>query len=117
MAVTAQKFVHQAKFALDDVNDILQRSEVIFSNSVTVFSTNSQKEYLQSLIKDFDILWKDKNCFASTATGEVISINLIPDFQIKYKASQAKVYTTGFKDRKIIDKIFNALHKYDRLYW
>ncbi|KAI1000524.1 hypothetical protein K3495_g7671 [Podosphaera aphanis] len=62
------------------------RSEKICPNGVTIFGNRAENYRLLIIANEFGVLWKDRNCFAKTPTGEEISIHLVPDWQLKYKA-------------------------------
>ncbi|KAI0996230.1 hypothetical protein K3495_g11949, partial [Podosphaera aphanis] len=94
-----------------------QRNEKICPNGVTIFGSRAEKHRLLNIVNEFEVLWKDRNCFAKTPTGEEMTIDLVPDWQLKYKAGQAKVYAAGTEDRRLIDKTFDSLHDQGRLRW
>lgn len=104
-------------FKCDVTDDDTEHREYLLSNGVTIFGNEQQHCQLQNLISKYKVIWEDQKCFAKTPTGEEMTINLIPDWQSKYKAGQARVYTAGSEDRKVIDKTFDELHKQGRLHW
>lgn len=97
--------------------DVACTKEISCPNGITLYGNKNQQKILQSLVEQFCDLWKDQKCFAKTPAGEEMSIDLIPNWQSKYKPGQAKVYMAGTNDRKLIDKTFDELHDQGRLHW
>ncbi|KAI1002602.1 hypothetical protein K3495_g5602 [Podosphaera aphanis] len=99
----------------DSSSEAPQQIESVCQNGVTIFGDSFQSAKLRALVNDFEYLWKDRKTFAKTPNGEEMSIDLVIDWQTKYKAGHAHVYTAGTEDRKLIDKTFDDLHAQGRL--
>ncbi|KAI1002384.1 hypothetical protein K3495_g5819 [Podosphaera aphanis] len=92
-----------------------QRIESVCQYGVTIFGDSLQSAKLIAPVNNFENLWKDRKTFAKTPKGEEMSINLVTDWQLKYKAEHERVYTAGTEDRKLIDKTFDDLHTQGQL--
>ncbi|RDL33672.1 uncharacterized protein BP5553_08040 [Venustampulla echinocandica] len=95
------------------------RTEMILSNGVTVFGSSHQQPALQTLVSEFASLWdsNSSSTFAKTPHGEEMQLPLIDNWETKYKPGQARVYAVGREDRRVIDEVFDELHRQGRLRW
>ncbi|KAI0992683.1 hypothetical protein K3495_g15502, partial [Podosphaera aphanis] len=95
-------------------------AEIALANGVTAYGNPQQLQTITDLIHEFEALWVDQKRFAISPIGEM-SIDLVDNWETKYKPGQARVYNHGIKERKLIDATFDALHDqksgHRRLYW
>ncbi|TQS34689.1 hypothetical protein Golomagni_04917 [Golovinomyces magnicellulatus] len=89
------------------------------SNRKYVFIDDKSRTSSKKLMSDssFPELWNDDGNFAVTPLGEELTIELMENWETKFKLGQAKIYPAGKEDRELIDDAFNKLHDKNRLYW
>ena len=46
-----------------------------------------------------------------------MDIFLVDNWKELYKSGQARIYFSGYKNRKVIDNAFDKLHKQNRMGW
>ena len=88
------------------------------SNGVMVYGKSSEEvEALTNLVHEFPDIWIDTG-FVKVHEDEWMKLQLRNDWQDKMAGKgKAKIYPLGFKDREVIDKVFNELHSQGRLEW
>ncbi|KAI1000757.1 hypothetical protein K3495_g7440 [Podosphaera aphanis] len=67
-------------------------SETILSSGITTYGDKMQRTRLETLIDNYQELWKDQTSFAKTPSGEEMTLPLVEKWDEKYKPGQAKVY-------------------------
>ena len=78
-----------------------------------VFGDSEETRLLSDLVASFPGLWED-NRFVKVPEKEWIKLELRQDWQSRV-SGRAKIYPLGIKDRDIIDRTFDELHRQGRL--
>lgn len=92
--------------------------EEILPGGVTVYGDEMARKFLASLVEEFPTLWIDEG-FVDIPENEWMKLPLKSDWESRLGSSggKAKVYPLGLRDRQIVDKTFDELHKQGRLEW
>lgn len=100
------------------VGTVPAAGEIKLQNGVTVYGDEIARKSLGSLVEEFPTLWIDEG-FVDIPQEEWMKLPLKSDWESRLGRSggKAKVYPLGLRDRQIVDKTFDELHKQGRLEW
>ena len=87
--------------------------EAQMSNGVTIYGQPEERKVLSNLIDDFPKLWVDEG-FVDIPQSEWMKLPLRSDWESKV-SGKAKVYPLGIRDREVVDKTFDEMHRQERL--
>ncbi len=91
------------------------RHEMQLPNGVMVYGNPRECQALSDLVDEFPTLWVDQG-FVKVPKEEWMKIPLQENWQSKI-SGKAKVYPLGIKDKEVVDKTFDELHRQGRLDW
>lgn len=83
--------------------------EEILDNKVKIYGFNIEKKAYTSLVIKFPLLQKDDR-FIKVLCKKQIKTPLKQGYQDKLKR-RSKIYPFDIKDRKLVNEIFNKMHK------
>ena len=87
-------------------------SKIVIDSDIIIYDTNSNQDKIRQVAKVYLKLWSnDDDATMKISENDWMSINLLFDAKILI----AKVYSIEFKDKHLIDEMFNKLHKQKRM--
>ena len=90
--------------------------EIVLPNGVTIYHSEPDTvDSFAKIVNDFPALWHDTG-FASMPEDKWMRIPLKSDWETRV-SGKAKVYPLGAKDRELVDKTFDELHRTGKLSW
>ena len=95
---------------------VLQGPEERLPNGVTVYGSVLERQTLSNLVNDFPTLLQDKE-FIDVSELEWMKLPLKSDWEERINSKGAKVYPLGLKDKEVVDRTFDELHRQGRLMW
>lgn len=78
-----------------------------------IYGNPERQDQLEKLVAEFASLWEDSGNVVDIPEEQWMAIDVVPGS----KPPAAKVYPLGPKDRAVIDKEFDRLHKQGKLEW
>lgn len=115
-AVKPEAYLHFNREVAPDIYPTAgDRKETTMPNGVKIYGSPEQSKALESLVTEFASVWVDTG-FANVPEDEWMTVQLRDDWQDKL-STKVKVYPLGIKDRAVVDKVFDELHKQGRLEW
>ena len=91
-------------------------SETVLFNDVTIYNFESNiVDSFVKIVNDFSTLWHDID-FVSMSENKWMRISLKSDWKTRV-FDKIKIYSLEIKDRELIDKTFDELHRTDKLFW
>ena len=103
----SQIFVFEKLFAIAVI-------EIVLFSDVTIYNSESS-DFFAKIVKKFSTLWHDID-FVKMSKENWMRISLKSDWE-KRISDKAKVYSLEVKDRKLMNKIFDELHRVDKMFW
>ena len=91
--------------------------ETHLPSGITVFGDRQTVFQIAQIVDKFGSLWEDRGQQVRMQEDELMEIPLVDDWEHVYKPGQARVYTSGRRDRQVIDETFDKLHTQGRLDW
>ena len=85
-------------------------------SGVTVYGNDAAREALSGLVEEFPTLWTDDG-FVQVPEEEWMKLPLKSDWESRINGKGAKVYPLGLRDKEVVDKTFDELHRQGRLAW
>ena len=89
-------------------------AETVLPNGVTVYNSDGLDSFAK-IVEEFPALWQDTG-FAKMPEENWMKIPLKSDWEERV-SGKAKVYPLGAKDRELVDKTFDDLHRTGRMSW
>ena len=87
-------------------------SKIVIDSDIIIYDTNFNQDKIRQVAKIYLKLWSnDDDATMKISENNWMSINLLSDAKI----SIAKVYSIEFKNKQLIDEMFNKLHKQERM--
>ena len=86
----------------------------VLSNGVIVYDNSNTAVRIAKVVNVYSAVWNDQGITVDISEKQWMSITLKPDFEV---LKSARVYSVGFKNRAIIDVIFDKMHKKDKMTW
>ena len=96
-------------------SDTKDKLKIRLSNDIMIYENNEIVFVYSKLFEEFSTLWKDER-FINVFSDHWMKISLIDDWQSKI-TEKSKVYSLKTEKRKIVDNIFDELHRQRRLKW
>ena len=81
--------------------------EIIMSNEIIVFGDSSVYNRLSTVAKVYSEIWRDIDDTVNVSKEQWMSISILSDAKPKIN----KVYSLSSKNKKVVDKEFDRLHK------
>ena len=107
-SITTSAFVVNVTFV---VIDPLLKTQLF--NDITVYGSSEIAARLTVVAKEFLTIWNDQGITVDISKNQWMLIDLKSDVSIK----SAKIYSVGFKKRKVIDNIFDKMHVDGKMIW
>ena len=98
-----------------EFNNRKDKLKIRLSNDIMIYENNETVFVYSKLLEEFSTLWKDEE-FINVFNEHWMKISLIDDWQSKI-TEKFKIYSLRTEKRKIVDKIFDELHRQRRLKW
>ena len=98
------------KFFIVFINSTLKH--VLF-NDVIVYDKSNVTNQIIEMINVFSIIWNDQKIIVDISENQWMSITFKSNAELK----SIKMYLINVKNRKIIDVIFDKMHKNDKMTW
>ena len=99
-----------------DFADIFSSSKIVLFNDVTIYHFESNTvDFFVKIVNDFSTLWHDID-FASMSENKWMRISLKFDWETRV-FDKIKIYSLKVKNRELVDKTFDELHRIDKLFW
>ena len=95
-----------------DVPNLLAK-ETRLPNGVMVYGDKHATSSLANLVSEFPSVWKDEG-FVKVPQDDWMKITLRDDWQTKLQP-KVKIYPLGQRDRDVVDKTFDEMHRQGRL--
>lgn len=89
--------------------------EETLDNGVKIYGSEVERKIYTNLVAEFPSLWKDDG-FIKVPPEEWMRIPLKEGWQEKL-TGRSKIYPLGIEDRKLVDEMFDKMHKQGRLKW
>ena len=86
----------------------------VMSNDVIIYDESNVIARITKMINVYSIVWNDQNITIDIFKKQWISIILKSDVEI---LKSTRIYSVEFKNRTIIDVIFDKMHKKDKMTW
>ena len=115
-AVALQTTLTEESIIIPKVLKINTTLESWMAISITVYGKPETSAKLQSVVNKFPTLWHDSGQ-ANILVEDHITLLLIENWQMVYKAGQAKVYLLGEADWLVVNKTFNKLYNQNQMKW
>ena len=88
--------------------------EIVLSNDVIVYNFDELNSFVK-IVEKFSTLWQNIG-FAKMSKENWMKISLKSDWK-KRVSKKTKMYFLNAKNKKLIDKTFDDLHRIDRMFW
>ena len=96
--------------------DVSSSSEIVLFNDVIIYNSESNTvDFFVKIVNDFSTLWHDID-FASMSENKWMRISLKFDWETRV-FDKIKIYSLKVKNRELVDKTFDELHRIDKLFW
>ena len=103
----SQTFVFEKLFAIVVI-------EIVLFNDVTIYNSESN-DFFAKIVKKFSALWYDID-FVKMSKENWMRISLKSDWK-KRISDKAKMYSLEVKNRELMNKTFDELHRVDKMFW
>ena len=89
-------------------------TEARLPNGVMVYGDAQARAQLADLVAEYPSVWKDEG-FVKLPQEDWMQLTLRDDWQDRLQPSKVKVYPLGQRDRDVVDKTFDEMHRQGRL--
>ena len=88
--------------------------EIVLFNDVTVYNFDELDSFVK-IVEKFSTLWQNID-FVKMSKENWMKISLKSDWK-KRVSKKTKMYSLNAKNKKLMNKIFDDLHRIDRMFW
>ena len=89
------------------------RNEVILLNDIIVYDTRNEQDILTRIFEFYFEIWKDSDTFVKISSNQWMTISI----KSNAKIAVVKIYSVNFKNRALIDDLFDRMHRQRRMNW
>ena len=91
--------------------------KTVYFTDTTIYEDTVAIETIVKIVEAFLSLWKDIDNVTNVLENQWMEIPLVDNWQEIYKVGQIRVYLVDIRDKEVIDKVFDKLHKQGRIKW